>query len=741
MYGVKKIVSLTLLIVAITCIGFSQEGNKTDVLLQQLEKAKSDTARVNILNDLSREYAYSEPEIAVKHLKEAIQLSKKNNYTYGLSRAYLIYGIVFYFQYEFDSTLSYYNQSLLLNIQLNNQKEIANLYNNIGLIHHIKADYSQAIDFYSKGLKIRTQINDLKGGSESYNNIGAIYYEQGNYEKALENYFKSLAISEDLQDMTMSASTLANIGGIYEEQDKTDKALEYFLRANNMATKAMDRRRMADTYRNIGGVYDTKEKFDSAIIQYQNALTIYEEIEDYRGLIVIYNLFGQSYRNKYEIDSIKDPKLLDKAKKYYEQSQQLNQKEVDDAAELIYTYQGFGDLFSATNQYKKAIPYYLEAKQMAEEIESIESIKLAHEGLSKAYAALRKYKKAYQNHVQFKNWHDTLRSSENVEVLTQMSMQHEFDKQQKIQELEYQQKLKRQRLIRSFILTGFIIVLLFSIQVFRSYQRKKRDNKLLAEQNEKIEKQKEEITDSIKYAKRIQSAILPSAELAEEILPEHFILFRPRDIVSGDYYWMNKVGNKVIIVAADCTGHGVPGAFMSMLGVSFLNEIVNKNNIEQPNLILNHLRKSVKNTLGQTGKEGEAKDGMDIALCLLDYDNMTLQYAGAYNPLWLYRNGELIEQKADKMPIGIYIREKDSFTNHEIKLQKGDTFYIFSDGYADQFGGENGSKFKSKPFKRLLANIQSKSMMEQGMILDGNFDDWRGNYEQIDDVIVIGVRV
>lgn len=270
----------------------------------------------------------------------------------------------------------------------------------------------------------------------------------------------------------------------------------------------------------------------------------------------------------------------------------------------------------------------------------------------------------------------------------------------------------------------------------------------VVKQKDEIEKQRDEIadknksiTDSIEYAKRIQTAVLPSKELAAEILPEHFILFRPRDIVSGDFYWFTKKDNLLIITAADCTGHGVPGAFMSMLGVSFLNEIVNKHDIRKANEILNHLRADVKKTLSQTGKEGEAKDGMDIALCIVDLENMKLQYAGAYNPMYMFRNNELMEFKADRNPIGIYIKEKDSFTNNEIDIQPGDVFYIFSDGYEDQFGGENGEKFKSKNFKALLQQIHQKPMAEQREILNANIDNWRGKWEQVDDIIVLGIRL
>ncbi len=272
-------------------------------------------------------------------------------------------------------------------------------------------------------------------------------------------------------------------------------------------------------------------------------------------------------------------------------------------------------------------------------------------------------------------------------------------------------------------------------------QKVKERTKTIEEQKDHILKQNEEITDSIQYAKRIQTAVLPSVEKLDRTLPDYFVLFRPRDIVSGDFYWMAEKDDKIIIVAADCTGHGVPGAFMSMLGVSFLNEIVNKGQINQANKILNQLRAHVKETLSQTGKEGEAKDGMDISLLMFDFKKNIVQYSGAYNPLYLVRNGELIETKADKMPIGIHIAEKDSFTNNEIKLKKGDTLYIFSDGFIDQFGGDAGRKFMAKPFKKLLAEIQTSPMDEQKFILNETFDAWRGEYNQIDDVIIIGIRI
>jgi serine phosphatase RsbU (regulator of sigma subunit) len=263
----------------------------------------------------------------------------------------------------------------------------------------------------------------------------------------------------------------------------------------------------------------------------------------------------------------------------------------------------------------------------------------------------------------------------------------------------------------------------------------------VTQQRDQIAKQKQNITDSIQYAKRIQSAVLPPADQISESLSDHFILFKPRDIVSGDFYWMRQIDHYVVITAADCTGHGVPGAFMSMLGVSFLNEIVRRKDITKASDVLNELRKYVKTSLRQTGKDGEAKDGMDMSLCVVDLKNYHLQYAGAYNPLYLFRDKELIERKADKMPIGIHINEKETFTNHELELKKSDVIYLFSDGFPDQFGGVNGGKFKTKQFKKLLMEIHQKPMDEQKNILDNTLIEWQGNHEQVDDITVIGIKI
>jgi serine phosphatase RsbU (regulator of sigma subunit) len=342
-----------------------------------------------------------------------------------------------------------------------------------------------------------------------------------------------------------------------------------------------------------------------------------------------------------------------------------------------------------------------------------------------------------------------------------------IEKQKKVLN-EQLAKIHMQQIIM-YMFVAFIFMLVFlGFFIYRNYKIKKEANRKLSLKNEEIMKQKEEILtqrneieiqkniavnqrdeitlqkqeimDSIKYASRIQQAVLPPIKKIQNLLFDNFFLFnRPRDIVSGDYYFITAKNNKLIVSAADCTGHGVPGAFMSLLGISFLNEIVGKMEVLDASLILNQLRENIINALNQSGTDQQTKDGMDMVLCVFDYENYVLEFAGANNPLYQIRNGELMEYKGDKMPIGIY-DELKPFTKHVIKMEKGDAFYLFSDGYADQFGGPNGKKFKYKPLKELLLSIQQTPMTEQLHIIEKTIDDWKKDYFQVDDMLLIGIK-
>ncbi|TAL65158.1 MAG: hypothetical protein EPN88_09925, partial [Bacteroidetes bacterium] len=319
--------------------------------------------------------------------------------------------------------------------------------------------------------------------------------------------------------------------------------------------------------------------------------------------------------------------------------------------------------------------------------------------------------------------------------------------------------LEKQKLILYFVLFALLLVSFLGYYIYRGYKIKKEANIKLEEKNRTISAQKDEIekqrdlaaaqrdqiayqkkhiTDSIMYAKRIQTALIPSLELFSDKL-EHFVLYKPLAIVSGDFYWVSSQGNLSVIISADCTGHGVPGAFMSMLGVTMLNEIVNGKHILMPDQILENLREGIIKSLNQVAEEDSIKDGMDIAVCVVDFDKNILWYAGANNPLYLVRGGELIHYRADKMPVAIHYKMVP-FTLHKIDLQKGDAFYIFSDGFSDQFGGPKQKKFMSMQLKETLVAMAGTPMLQQGQKLNDIFEGWRGDTPQVDDVTLIGVR-
>jgi serine phosphatase RsbU (regulator of sigma subunit) len=261
------------------------------------------------------------------------------------------------------------------------------------------------------------------------------------------------------------------------------------------------------------------------------------------------------------------------------------------------------------------------------------------------------------------------------------------------------------------------------------------------ERTQKIEAQNREITCSMHYASRIQHALLPPVEDLKKLLPAYFVLSKPRDIVSGDYYWLASKDEKVIIAVADCTGHGIPGAFMSILGVAFLNEIVNKAVTIRANEILNQLCGQVIKSLHQTGKSDETRDGMEMGLCVIDFGKNKLQYSGAFRPLYLIRDNELKELKGDNMPIGIYEQEDQSFSNSEILFKKNDIIYLFTDGYVDQLGGGERKTFRSENFKKLLIDIHNKPMHEQKKALEKKYEEWRGEIDQVDDILIVGIRM
>jgi serine phosphatase RsbU (regulator of sigma subunit) len=356
-------------------------------------------------------------------------------------------------------------------------------------------------------------------------------------------------------------------------------------------------------------------------------------------------------------------------------------------------------------QADKAEERIKQSLRMAQELRAMSLEAEAYSALAYHYELAGQFEKAFKNYKLYQKTRESVQSDEAQSRLRNIEISHAIEKSEKEKE----------------------IYRLRHVELKEAY--------------DKIEEINIEITASINYARRIQQAILPRPSEIRGLKEKIFILYLPKDVISGDFYWFSRAGKKLIITAGDCTGHGVPGALMSMLGISFLGEIVNNRRITESGLILNELRKEVQRALHQKGVSDEAKDGMDISLCVINSSRNIIQYSGANNNLYLIRNGELIDYRADRMPIGIYDLVDRDFTSQNIQTKPGDLIYMFSDGYADQFGGPDHKKFKSSTLKAILTEIHESPLPEQKEILEKRFLDWKGNGPQIDDVLILGMKL
>ena len=638
-----------------------------------------------------------------------------------------------YTEYEQGNILEgkvFLDEAILIAEKIDDDKWQGKVLLKYGNFYNLTGDYEKAVDYIIRSKDIFERADNYQGIGSAYNNLGATYEEMGRYDEAMDNLIKALSIYEFNVDSSSIAKTYLNLGLLYFRQEDHVKSLELYNKSLQIRERTGDKAGMALLYNNIAIVNYYLEDYDNVRNYFEKAYKIYFELGYIRqqlmalsNLAEILNIIGQK------------EKALENYFKILELEKKLGQK-----GEFAQTHFLIGDLYLSRGDFTNAKKHMYKSLEIAQEIGALAEICNAYNLLSQIYKDEHKYKEALEYHELYLAFNDSVFNIEKSRQIQEIETKYETKKkEQLIRNLENEQiiknlQIKKQRIFLFSFFAGFLLISIFLIILFKQIKKIRAANILLAYQ-------KKQITDSIEYASRIQTAILPPGDYISKIIPEHFILYKPRDIVSGDFYWITHKDGKIVIAAVDCTGHGVPGAFMSMLGFAFLNEIVNKETELKANSILNQLRDYVKASLHQTGKEGEAKDGMDIALCIIDPDNFKMQYSGAYNPLYLIRNQEFISLKADRMPIGIHIIEKGSFTNHEIDIQKGDIVYIFTDGYIDQFGGPKSRKFKLKPFKELLISIKDKPMSEQKEILETEFAKWKGNHEQIDDVLVMGIKI
>lgn len=591
--------------------------------------------------------------------------------------------------------------------------------------------------------------------ANSLRNMGIVFEEQGNYPKALESFLASLKINEAIGYKRGIAANLISIGIVYKRQKDEKKALEYYLQALKIAEEAGINSFKGLTLVNIGNVYADQQQYHKALEFYFKALVLNEKLGNRNSISTNLGNIGIIYKDMGEY-----PKALE----YYNKAIKISE-ENGNKQEIGRHTGNIGALYLEQRKFAEAEGYLKKALQISNEIGDLDVTKEWHENLSTLYREQGKWQLSLDHYQKFIKARDSIFNGENTIRTLRAQMNFDYEKRvtadsvrnaenQRVENAAkqaLQAQLSQERTQRYSLYGGLLLVIVFTGFLFNRFKVTRTQNKLIAQQKQIVEKKNKEVMDSINYARRIQEAILKEEEHVTAHLPEHFVLFKPKDIVSGDFYWSqekkqvtdNKTESYWYLCVADCTGHGVPGAFMSMLGTAYLNEINTSENVLTPAVILNRLREKIVKELKQSGETGESKDGMDLSMIRYNIRTKELLWAGANNPLWICTkkndSAQMLKIKADKQPIGYTIRPTP-FTDHSIVLAKGDTIYLFSDGFADQFGGPGGKKFKYKQLEEKLLAMAEQAMPAQKELLIKAFESWRGGLEQVDDVAMIGVR-
>lgn len=707
-----KIKTFFLVLLLIPVLIFTQKENSNSLIVA-LKKSNPDTNRVKLLLQLSGELIYENPDTSLVLVDQAINLSEKINFKKGKGTALRNKGAIYYFQSNYNEALKYYFESISVFQELNNKTGISKALGNIGAVYMDQSNFPKALEYFFKALKIDEELDYKIGISRHCTNLGIVYKEQAAYSKALEYYSRALKIDEELKDKSGIAANLGNIGNVfmYLGNESTDvkkrnylykKAINYFNEALKIDEELDDKNGIAVNLGNIGNIYNYEQEYDTALIYYLKALKINEEIDDKKNQAINLGNIGTVY-----FKLKKHTTAEDYLKKSIAISTEINALHLTGIHEQVYS-----QLDSATGDYNGALLHY------------------------KQYIAAR----------------DSINSEENQRKQIQAETQYEFEKREVLAKKEQEKKdviaakdKQRHRLLLYCITIVLAIVLFFTFFLFNRFRLIRNQKEIIEKQKEQVEGQKKiveekqkEIIDSITYAQRLQQAILPALELLQKNVNEYYIFYQPKDIVAGDFYWSEVINENFFIAAADSTGHGVPGAMVSVVCSSALSRSVKEFGLVNTGEILDKTRELVIETF--TKSNADVKDGMDISLLRIDKSNRKIYWSGANNPLWYLKNGEMKEIKADKQPVGRTLNTSP-FITHELEYAEGIYFFLFTDGYADQFGGPKGKKFKYKQLNEMLLANYPLTMDEQYVNLKATFNNWKGKLEQVDDVCVIGIRI
>lgn len=729
------------------------QNNTLDSLRRHLQSKQPDTSLAKDYNEMAWQYLDLDTDSSEAYVHKAMELSKRIAFLSGEIDAKNTLGILYRFEGETDKAVAIYEEVIAARLQQGRTDKLTGAYSNMGSAYFEAGRNAEAIKCYQKAFEIARQLHQYENQTMLYNNLGNAYSSAGLKEQAIDAFKSGLELNKRNGDDLQQAMLYSNLATVYDGQNLNQEALKYSLFAYDLFVKENNLRQKAYTLNNITlysrriGDYKATEKY------LEQMRKIADELEEGS----YYSMYHQS-RAHYLHDVGKLREALQEAEKAVALGDTVNYREMHGNSLLIKA-----SILADLDEYENSLRTYDDGIAVLRGVDDIRKIAGAYEGKSTVYNRMKDYKSALQYFQRAYTIYDSLDGDSYNSKIATLNSLNELDRKEKELQLSIKEKenveaksrQQKQFLIAAITISLLVLVLLvFSI---RAYRVKKKDNELLNTQkreiqhkneelhvqNVVIEKQKmlveekqKEILDSIHYARRIQRAMLAHQELIDKHFPGNFILFKPKDIVSGDFYWATEKGNRFYLAVCDSTGHGVPGAFMSLLNISFLNEAITEKNIEEPHRVLNHVRQRLIANLSQDG----AKDGMDGVLICYDRESKKLSYAAAHNRPLLFTRGQVQECRADKMPVGMG-EKKEDFSLYEPEYSPGDVLYLYSDGFADQFGGSNGKKFK---FKSLLAEIQNSSNMplhEQGRHLEKVFENWRGQLEQVDDVLLVGLKL
>jgi len=743
----KVLVAFCFINFIIFCSVCSAQRKQVDSLLSVLKAEHEDTIKVNSLNALSDKlWRMDKYDTAITCANSARILGEKIDFKRGIIKAWRNCGSAYYNQGNYFKSLESYTRSLALSQKIGDDAGTALDLAGVARVQYIQGNYPNAMDYYLKALTINQKLNDKDAIAGNYGYIGNIYFSQGNYDQSIIYDTKAIELYRVTKDNAGIRRNLGNIATTYDSEKKYPEALEYEFQAMEVTREMGNKRYIAMSYSNIGGVYKKQGNYPLALVYYDSAINLNKELGLTKHVSQNLSSIGEVY--KLQGDYLK---ALD-----YESKSLAIIRQIGDESGMAYAFDYIGEVYFAQKKYDMAKTYIDSAIIFSKRIGEKFLVKTCYYNLVKLDSADGNYKTAFDNYKKYVAYNDSMENDANTQKTVQAEMNYDFNQKQAAEKAEQDKKdalaeqdRKRQAVILYSVLSGFLLLMALTFFIFRGLRQNQKANRIITRQKEEVEQQKamvdeknKEILDSINYAKRLQDAILPPLALVKQHLPESFILYKPKDIVAGDFYWMEMVGDNILIAAADCTGHGVPGALVSVVCSNALNQTVKEFKITEPGKILDKVRELVLETFAKS--ESNVQDGMDISLAAISrrssVGGVEVQWSGAYNSLWYVQNNELKEIDADKQPIGKNDKPTP-FNTHKVKLQKGDILYLFTDGYADQFGGPKGKKFKYKTMQQLIMDNCQLTMQEQKQSLDQTIESWKGDLEQVDDILVIGIRV